>query len=122
MAKKKLVFTTLSFFLFIILFTIIWAYHHKIIDGHYTRLTIKEMGGTTKSISDLDDINKIMDDINNNPRSFNPNNGFRYDYLPHGVLIFENAEEKVELRFVISKDKGNVITKYCEIETEFEFE
>lgn len=120
MAKKKLVFSTLFIFLLIILFTIIWAYHHKIIDSHYTRLTIKEMGGTTKSVSDVDEINKIMDDINNSPRSFHPNRGFRYDYLPHGVLVFENAEEKVELAFVISK--GNVVTKYWEIETEFEFE
>lgn len=120
MTKKYLVLSTVFIFLLVMLFTIIWAYHHKIIDGHYTRLTIKEMGGTTKSISDIDEINKIMDDINNSPRSFNPNNGFRYDYLPHGVLIFENAEEKIELGFVISK--GNVVTKYWEIETGFEFE
>lgn len=120
MAKKKLVLSILSILLLSILFTIIWAYHHIIIDGHYTRLTIKEMGGTTKNVTDIDEINKIMDEINNSPRSFNPNRGFRYDYLPHGVLIFENAEEKFELGFVISK--GNVVTKYWEIETEFEFE
>ena len=120
MVKKKIVSSTLFIFLLIILFTIIWGYNHKIIDGHYTRLTIKEMGGTTKSISDIEKINKIMDGINNSPRSFNPNRGFRYDYLPHGVLIFENAEEKFELGFVISK--GNVVTKYWEIETGFEFE
>jgi len=118
-AKRNFVLSIVSILLLILLFTIIWAYHHKIIDGYYTRLTIKEMDGTTKSISDIDEINKIMDDINNSPRSFNRNRGFRYDHLPHGVLIFENAEEKVEFGFVISK--GNVVTKYLEIKTEFTF-
>jgi hypothetical protein len=119
-AKKKLFLSTLFIVILIILVTIIFAYNHKIIDGDYTRLTIKEMDGTTKSITDIAEIKKIMHDINNSPRSFNPNRGFRYDYLPHGVFIFENAEEKFELGFVILK--GNVVTKYWEIETEFDFD
>lgn len=120
MAKKKVVISTLFISLLIILFAIVWAYNHKIIDGDFTRLTIKEMDGTTESITDIDEINQIMRDINNSPRSFNPNSGFRYDYLPHVVLIFENAEGEFELGFVIPK--GNVVTKYWEIETEFDFE
>ena len=120
MANKKPVLSTLFSLLLIILFAIIWAYHYKIIDGDYTRLTIKQMDGKTKTVTDINEINKIMHDINKSPRSFNPNSGFRYDYLPHGMLIFENAEEKFELGFVIPK--GNVVTKYWEIKTEFEFE
>lgn len=120
MAKKKVFLSTLFISLLIILFTIIWAYNYKIIDGGFTSLTIKEMDGTTESITDIDEINKIIHDINNSPRSFNPNSGFRYDYLPHVVLIFENAEGEFELGFVIPK--GNVVTKYWEIETEFDFE
>lgn len=120
MAKKKVVLSTLFTSLLIILFAIICAYNYKIIDGDFTSLTIKEMDGTTESITDIDEIHKIMHEINSSPRSFNPNSGFRYDYLPHGVLIFENAEEKFELGFVIPK--GNVVTKYWEIETEFDFE
>lgn len=120
MAKKKVVLSALFISILIILFAIIWAYNYKIIDGDFTRLTIKEMGGTTETVTDINEIKKIMHDINNSPRSFNPNSGFRYDYLPHGMLIFENAEEKFELGFVIPK--GNVVTKYWEIETEFDFD
>ena len=40
--------------------------------------------------------------------------------MTRGILIFENDEEKVELEFVIPK--GNILTKYWEIETEFQFE
>ena len=118
-AKKKLVLSSLFVIFFIILFTIIWVYNAKMIDGHFTRLTIAKMGETTDVITDINEINKIVHRINNSPRTLNPNNGFRYDYMSRGTLTFENDEEKVEVEFVLPK--GNILTKYWEIETEFEF-
>ncbi|MEH7883908.1 hypothetical protein V7654_06240 [Bacillus sp. JJ1609] len=120
MTKKKLVLSSLFVIFFIILFTIIWVYNAKMIDGPFTRLTIAKMGETTDVITDIAEINKIVHRINNSPRTLNPNNGFRYDYMSRGTLTFENDEEKVEVEFVLPK--GNILTKYWEIETEFEFE
>lgn len=70
-------------------------------------------------IENKEEINKIISHINNSPRTFKPNWGFRYDNMPHAILIFENDKEKVSLGFVIPK--GNALTKYWEIETNFEF-
>jgi hypothetical protein len=98
---------------------LIWVYNNKIVDGNYDRLTITKMGETTDIITDKDEINNIISQINESPRKFNPNRGLRYDYLPHGILIFDNDKGKLEIGFVIPK--GNILTKYWEIETEFEF-
>jgi hypothetical protein len=78
------------------------------------------MGKTTDVINNKDDIDKIITLINNSPRAFNPNwSGLHYDYMPYGNLIFENNNEKVIVGFIIPK--GNAVTKYWEIETNFEF-
>lgn len=78
------------------------------------------MGKTTMVIENKDEIDKIISQINNSPRIFNPNfSGFRYDYMPFGMLIFENDQEEVKIGFILPK--GNVITKHWEIKTNFEF-
>jgi hypothetical protein len=78
------------------------------------------MGETTEVIVNKKEIHKIISQINNSPRKFNPNTtGFRYDYMPHGMLTFENNKEKIQIAFIIPK--GNAITKHWEIETNFEF-
>jgi hypothetical protein len=83
-------------------------------------LTITKMGKTTEVIEDKTEIIKIIAQINNSPRTFNPNfSGFRYDYMHHGLLIFENNKEKVKIGFIMPK--GNAITKHWEIKTNFEF-
>jgi hypothetical protein len=116
--KKWFILAILLVFL-IILFTMSWVYNYKIIDGNYDRLTITKMGETTHIITDKEEINKIINQINSSSRSFKLNSRFRYDYLPHGILIFENDKGTLEIGFVIPK--GNILTKYWEIETEFEF-
>jgi hypothetical protein len=118
--KKKWYIRTTLLACLISLFTLIWFYNHKIIDGNYHKLTITKMGKTTKVIENKDKIDKIISKINHSPRTFNPNiSGFRYDYMPYGILIFENDEEEVKIGFIIPK--GNAITKHWEIETNFEF-
>lgn len=78
------------------------------------------MGKTTEVIVNKEEIGKIISQINNSPRTFNPNiSGLRYDYLPYGILIFENDREEVKIGFIIPK--GNAITEHWEIETNFEF-
>jgi hypothetical protein len=78
------------------------------------------MGKTTEVIENKDEIDKIISQINHSPRTFNPKiSGFRYDYMPYGILIFENDEEEVKIGFIIPN--GNAITKHWEIETNFEF-
>jgi hypothetical protein len=119
-SKKKWVvrFTLLA--CLISLFMLIWFYNHKIIDGNYHTLTITKMGKTTAVIENKDEIDKIIYKINNSPRTFNPNfSGFRYDYMPYGILTFENDIEEFKIGFIIPR--GNITTKHWEIETNFEF-
>ena len=116
MRKKRWILLTS---LILILSSVYGFYNYKIIKGEYDSLTITKMGKTTAIINDIDEINKIIELINKSPRKFNPNRGFRYDYLPHGLLIFESENERFEIGFVIPK--GNTLTKYWEIETNFEF-
>lgn len=116
--KKWFVYITLLFSL-IGLVTFIWIKNYKIIDGNYNKLTISKMGTTTEVIINTVEIESIINKINNSPRKFHPNTLLHYDYVPHGLLIFQNEKEKVEIEFVIPK--GNTLTKYWEIETDFEF-
>ncbi|MEL3974410.1 hypothetical protein AAEO50_19145 [Rossellomorea oryzaecorticis] len=99
--------------------TVYWFCHYPIIEDDYTELSISKDGQIVYVIDDQDLIRKIIDKVNTSPRSYHPQNGFRYDYLPHGVLIFKNGAEKRELAFVMPM--GNVVTKYWEIETSFDF-
>jgi hypothetical protein len=100
--------------------TLIWFYNHKIIEGNYHKLTITKMGKTIDVIENKDEIDRLISQINNSPRTFNPNtSGFRYDYMPYGILIFENDKEEVKIGYIIPK--GNALTKHWEIETNFEF-
>jgi hypothetical protein len=96
-----------------------WIYHYPIIEAGYNELTISKDGQIVYVIDDQEQIRKIIDKINTSPRSYHPQNGFRYDYLPHGVLIFKKGSEKKEVAFVMPK--RNVVTKYWEIETGFDF-
>jgi hypothetical protein len=118
--KKKWFVRTTLLAILVSLFTIAWFYHHKIIDGDYDKLTITKMGKTIAVIENKEEIDQIINKINHSPRTFNPNfSGFRYDYMPYGILIFENDREKLKVGFIIPK--GNVLTKHWEIETHFQF-
>ncbi|MFS0864738.1 hypothetical protein [Fredinandcohnia sp. 179-A 10B2 NHS] len=105
--------------LLLILVALFWAFNHRIIEGSYDKVTITKLGESKSVITDKTEIENIMKTINDSPRTYNPQNGFRYDYVPHGFLQFENENEEVIVEFIIPK--GNVLTKYWEIETEFEF-
>jgi hypothetical protein len=120
MNKKKWFVLTTSIACLVGLLTLIWIYNHKMIDGNYHKLTITKMGQTTEVIENKAVIDQIISQINNSPRTFNPNfSGLRYDYMPHGMLTFENETGEVKIGFIIPK--GNVITKHWEIKTNFEF-
>jgi hypothetical protein len=118
MSKRKWIYlTTIPICLVCLL---IWLYHFKIIDGNYDKLTITKMGETMAVIENKEEIDRIIDQINQSSRMFQPKfSGFRYDYMPYGILIFENDQEKVKIGFVLPK--GNVLTQYWEIETNFDF-
>lgn len=71
-------------------------------------------------IEDKDLVNSVVRKINTSPRVFNADSpGFYHDTMYFGTLIFEGNAEKKTLAFKIPD--GNVITKYCEVETGFDF-
>lgn len=116
---KKWISYSALLIVFISLSATFWGYNHKIIDGDFDKLTVLSMEGIPEIIENQIEIDRIIYQINNSPRSFNPNLGFDYDYLPQSILIFENENEKIEVGFIITT--GKVLTKYWEIETNLEF-
>lgn len=120
MAKRKMLVSLIIVLGAAVLLTSVWAYQHKILSGNFDKLTINGMDGTTiQIIEDTDEISKIVSKINESPRTFMYNDGFRYDHLPHGTLTFENKREKVQIGFILTN--GNTVTKYWEIDTDFPF-
>jgi hypothetical protein len=120
MAKRKLLVSLIFVLVSAVLLTSYWAYHHKILSGNFDKLTISGMEGTTiQVIKDRDEIARIILDINESPRNFKYDSGLTYDYLPHGIMTFENSTEKVQIGLL--KKNGKTITKYWEIDTEFPF-
>jgi hypothetical protein len=91
--KKRLPIIILSFACLIGL-GVYWIYHYPIVEDHFDELMISKDGQIVYVIDDQEQIRKIIDKINTSPRSYHPQNGFRYDYLPHGVLIFKKGPEK----------------------------
>jgi len=120
MAKRKKLITVIIVMVSVVLLTVYWAYHHEILSGNYDKLTVSGMDGTTiQVIKDPDEIAKVISDINESPRTLKYNDGLTYDYLPVGILTFENETEKMQIGFILQT--GNTITKYWEIHTEFPF-
>jgi hypothetical protein len=119
MTKRKILFKVILLIAVACFVTLYWAYNHKIVSGSYKKLTITTMGKATVTIENQSEITRTISEINESPRSFSFNNGFTYDYLPQGILTFENDTEKVQIGFLIKN--GNTITKYWEIDTDFKF-
>lgn len=120
MAKRRRLITVFLILVSVVLLTAYWINQQKILSGEYDKLTISGMEGTTiQVINDPGEIAKIISAINESPRTFKYDNGFTYDYLPHGILTFENETEKVQIGFILTT--GNAITKYWEIHTEFPY-
>ena len=117
-AKKRLI---PGFFAAVCLLgiSVYWIYRAPIVEGDFDELRVSTQGQEVKVIVDKEQIREIMEQINTSSRSWHPQNGFRYDYLPHGMLTFKKGSEKVELGVVLPK--GNVVTKYWEVETGFGF-
>lgn len=97
-----------------------WADQHKIVSEDFDKLTITSMDNKIEIIEDKAQIARIISKINESPRSFRINDEFTYDYLPHGVLTFENETEKVQIGLIIKN--GKTITKYWEIDTDLFFD
>lgn len=120
MAKRKKLVTVFLILVSVVLLTVYWAYQHNILSGEYDKLTITGMDGTTiQEINNRGEIAKIISDINESPRTFKYDNGLTYDYLPHGILTFENETEKVQIGFILTT--GNTMTKHWEIHTGFPY-
>ncbi|MBT2694861.1 hypothetical protein [Bacillus sp. ISL-55] len=120
MAKRKKLINVFLILVSVVLLTAYWANQHKILSGDYDKLTVSGMEGTTiLVINDRDEIGKIISAINESPRTFKYDNGFTYDYLPQGILTFENEKEKVQIGFIFTT--GNTVTKYWEIHTDFPY-
>ena len=121
MAKRKKLLTVSIVLVSVALLAVYWAFQHKIVSGEFDKLTVSGMDGTTfKVIKDPDEIARIISDINESPRTFQYNTGLTYDYLPHGILTFENETEKVQMSVILTT--GKTVTKYWEIHTEFIFD
>ena len=116
---KKWISYSVLLIVLISLSAIFWGYNHKIIDGNFHKLTVLSMEGKPEIIENQNKIDGIIEQINDAPRSFNPNSGFDYDYLPHSILMFENENEKIEVGYIIQT--GKVLTKYWVIESNLEF-
>lgn len=118
--KRNMLITSLSFLTILII--VIWVRNYEMINGQYQKLTITKLGGTIMVICDPAEIEKVVELINTSPRSFFLfDSGFKYDYLPHGLFIFEKEEKKVELGFVVSEEnKLFVLSNHWEIEMEME--
>ncbi len=119
MTKRKILLKVILLIAVACFVTLYWANNHKIVSGRYDKLTITTMAKTTVAIEDQSEIAKIISEINESPRSFRFRDGFTYDYLPQGILTFENDTEKFQIGFIIKN--GNTITKYWEIDTDFKF-
>ncbi|MCM3125107.1 MULTISPECIES: hypothetical protein [unclassified Mesobacillus] len=120
MVKSGLLLKLGLLIVFMTALTVYGAYHCKIVDGPYDKLTISNIDGIIHVIEDKGEIEKILSKINEGKRSFNYNDGFTYDSLPHGILNFENEAEKVQIGYIVTT--GNTVTKFWEIETDFLFE
>ncbi len=116
--RKVLLVTTLCFL--IASLTVVGVFNYRIIDKEYDKLTITKLDEVAFIIEDQEQINGIINQINTSPRKYNPQNGFRYDHTNlFGALTFEKGTEKKVIHFVIPN--GHVLTKYWEIEANFEF-
>lgn len=119
MTKRKILLKVILLIAVACFVTLYWANNHKIVSGRYDKLTITTMAKPTVAIEDPSEIARIISEINESPRSFRLNDGFTYDYLPQGILTFENDTEKFQIGFIIKN--GNTITKHWEIDTDFKF-
>ncbi|WP_136829763.1 hypothetical protein [Robertmurraya kyonggiensis] len=61
-------------------------------------------------ITDKVEIEEFIKLINTSPRDFFLLTlGFKYDHSPHGMLIFENDEGKLEMGFVLDEDEKMIV-------------
>lgn len=122
LVNKKFGNILIVLFVFIIIL-IFWTANNKIIDSNYDKLTIRQPDETTMVITDKGEIEQFIEIINTSPRDFFLfDMGFKYDYLPHGMFIFENDEEKFELGFFLSEENSLIVlTNHWEIKTEVPF-
>ncbi|WP_409253822.1 hypothetical protein V1502_07955 [Bacillus sp. SCS-153A] len=95
-------------------------YEYRIIDEKYEKLTIIKTEHVVYVITDEEQVNAIVEQINTRPRSFIPfSERVQHEPMFFGTLIFEGNGKKKKLIFTMPK--GNVKTKYWEIDTGFDF-
>ncbi|WP_128755876.1 hypothetical protein [Bacillus sp. LL01] len=100
--------------LFVLLF-----YQQKVIDGDYTKLTIKMPHEGMAVIQEKERINEINEIINESPRSFGTDKPY-YNY-ELASLIFEDENGQSEAVHYMPENE-NIKIRFGEIDTDLSFE
>ncbi|WP_404448658.1 DUF2268 domain-containing protein [Sutcliffiella horikoshii] len=97
---------------------VLWFHHHKVIDGDYTKLTIKMPNEGVAVIDEKERIEEIINAINQGPRNF----GAEKPWYNHELasLIFENESGDSKALHYITENQ-NIKIRFGEIETDLVF-
>ncbi|WP_223702226.1 hypothetical protein [Sutcliffiella deserti] len=98
---------------------LLWFNHHKVIDGEYTKLTIKMPHEGVAVIEEKERIDEIIEAINEGPRNFGTEKPFYYYEV--ASLIFENEDGESEAVHYKLKNK-NIKIRFGEVKTDLNFE
>ncbi|KPB03278.1 DUF2268 domain-containing protein [Bacillus sp. CHD6a] len=98
---------------------VLWFYNHKVINGDYSKLTIKMPNEGVAVIEEKERIEEIIHAINNSPRNFGTDKPWHNYEL--ASLIFENdrGESKAVHYFT---ENQNIKIRFGEIDTSLVFE
>ncbi|TYS67434.1 hypothetical protein FZC76_12635 [Sutcliffiella horikoshii] len=98
---------------------VLWFYNHKVIDGDYTKLTIKMPNEDVTVIDEKEKIRNIINSINNSPRNLGTEKPW-YNY-ELASLIFENdSGDSKAVHYMM--ENQNIKIRFGEINTDLVFE
>ncbi|NLP50081.1 hypothetical protein [Bacillus sp. RO1] len=98
---------------------VLWFYNHEVIDGEYSKLTIKMPDEGVTVIEEKERLVEIINDINKSPRNFGTETPW-YNY-ELASLIFENESgDSKALHYMM--ENQNIKISFGEIDTNIVFE
>ncbi|WP_404469827.1 DUF2268 domain-containing protein [Sutcliffiella horikoshii] len=97
---------------------VLWFHHHKVMDGDYTKLTIKMPNEGVTVIDEKEQIEEIIDAINESPRNFGTEKPW-YNY-ELASLIFENESGNSKALHYMTESQ-NIKIRFGEIDTDLVF-
>lgn len=97
---------------------VLWFHHHKVLDGNYTKLTIKMPNEGVAVINEKERIEEIINSINEGPRNFGAEKPW-YNY-ELASLIFENESGDSKALHYMTENQ-NIKIRFGEIETDLVF-